>query len=246
MSIIIEDIVSKSVRNGALDTLKGDIKPIVELLKKLEAQKLHVELMPDQLSGITGDGAQSAAADLIGDVFCIYFPSGSRAHAIFHELLHAKLSVLNGVEGMIAAPDYPLRDKQNIRWFNNDLDHVHVIRDEINAYPEALPYWEADFQILISGDSWTPSNDKHVQLQRRTNLLRGWLILPHSAPSSPTTAEYRRHLKSHGWLQRANAMHADLIKAGFNKRKAAAAFFRAIEYSKDAMCSYKKYKSPVL
>jgi hypothetical protein len=244
MPNIIEGVKSDSVRKGALTSLKGDMSPVISLLRNLERQMLHVEFFPDQLSPVSGEGRQCATADLRPGSLFVYFPSDSNAHGIFHELLHAKLSVLNGVEALVAGASHSLQDKEHIGWFNNDLEHVHVIPEEIRIYPEALKYWEGEFRGLISGDAWLPSEDGDVLRQRHVNLLRGWLILPHLAPSSHVTAEYRQHLHDHGWLEGADTMHADVIRARFNKRHAATALFHALQYEKGVYCDYKRHFSP--
>lgn len=201
-----------------------------------------IELNPDANSPVTGHGLDCATADMYPHIAKIYYRSDARAHQIFHEVLHIDRAYVLGSEVLYADSSADQLTKENFSEFNNDLDHVHVIPIEVTVYPESSKYWEADFDRKLDELHWLPSTDQQMLIDRTIALLRGWIILSHALPNSATTANYRRHLISHGLLKRADVLTQAIKQAGKNKRAASAALWSALCYNRPELSQFRSYK----
>ncbi|CAM2163099.1 putative IrrE N-terminal-like domain-containing protein [Burkholderia cepacia] len=212
--------------------LAGATAPVQSLYDELVAKGVRIELFPGKTSPYSGNGSAWACADWHhGEaVWRVYFQPTARAYEIYHELLHMEFKHVCGAPIMqTILPTDPHRD--SVAQLNNDLDHAYVTPRQIETYPEAEAYWATDYtRILGTISPFDPLAQAGVQLQRKADLLRSWLVLPVAMPSAPITQRFREELVKNDWLAIADELSADVQKAGSDKARSAEAYRDALEF----------------
>ena len=72
--------------------LRGDLAPLKAILDYLNDNRIGVVLHRAEKSPRTGYGLEFASTDLYREHAEVYYPEGSEAHQVYHELLHIKRS----------------------------------------------------------------------------------------------------------------------------------------------------------
>jgi hypothetical protein len=212
-----------------LSTVIGDLTPITALQQQLQRAGVQVEIHIGAVSPITGEGARVCAGDAIGGrkEWHVYCPPHIKAHQIYHELLHVRWYDVDHAQWLHGTPITDKGIRSGLMLLNNDLDHAHIVREEIAAYPEAAAYWARDFALLFAkrpqGD--TPGDRQH----RRLTLLRGWMTLPIALPEAGITHQFADALQAEGWMAQARRMSARVQAAGTDKAAGIAALREAME-----------------
>ncbi len=210
------------------DRLVGDIAPVRSLHDELVALGTRIEYFPGATSPETLNGDLWATADWHHDesIWRLYFPVTAKAHAVYHEQLHARFKAVDGAPMMKTFPaSDPL--KESVGQLNNDLDHAYVVPREVAQYPEAAEYWEKDYKRFL-GKIPSSGAVSLTQLQRKSDLLRAWLVLPVAMPDSPITQAFRAELVKDKWLDIGDEMSARVQAAGADKVLAIHAFREAL------------------
>ena len=220
------------------DGLHGDLAPMQAVLDYLHDNRIGIVFHRAEKSPRTGFGLEFASTDLYREHAEVYYPEGSEAHQIYHELLHIKRNYALGVQALVACPGADDDTRRNLAELNNNLDHAFVVPEEVAAYPGAAPYWERDFDRMLKEVSWSPTVDMGIANAQRAVLLEGWLILPHIPSLAAVVDAYRGRLEERGWLDAANAMTEAVQAAGPNKKAAVAALRQALGYPSPALCCY--------
>lgn len=212
-----------------LPNVIGNLTPIDQLQRELTRAGVQVEFHIGEVSPRTPASARVCAGDAVSGrtLWRIYCPAGSPAHQVYHELLHVKWYDVDRALWLHGAPSANADYREALAELNNDLDHAHILRQEIAAYPEAAAYWERDFTALY--DRQPAPTSPELALRWRLTLQRGWMILPHALPGSAVTARYARALAAGGWLAQASRMTTRVQAAGTDKATAIAALREAME-----------------
>jgi hypothetical protein len=209
----------------------GDVGPTAALFVDLNAAGVQVEFCQGQASPVTGYGREWASADWHSRerIFRVYLPAVSHAHQLFHEILHCHFGCVKGMQIVAAAPGSDQRAQSHVGLFNNDFDHIFVIQREIETYPEAAVYWDAEFRRVYE-DLDLRNAEVLTQYQNKITLLKVWAVLSMAMPKSDVWAVFETALKTHGYLDVACAMTKAMAAAGHDKRAIVEIFSGALGF----------------
>ena len=150
-----------------------------------------------------------------------YFPEG----AVRHELLHVRRLLVEKVPRLVLAGHANLNELLEIALtgLDNELEHLVIVPEELEAHPERREHWEAIVARVWSSDIPLAFN----QLDQRISALTQWAFLAHVLPDSPRRALAEKFLDSHGWRQDAQNFTTELLSRLSDKTAVVATVFTA-------------------
>lgn len=122
-------------------------------------------------------------------------PGTPRAHTITHELLHVRRNVLEGKPRWFPTVDAPAKAEAFVNFVQNDLEHLSIIREEIDLHPEAQASWDSHYEETIERAA---ERQDHFAIAMHWAFLR--TTMPESNRAMLACAERVRRLPS-VWLQ---------------------------------------------
>jgi|GEM_PF-2915197 len=134
-------------------------------------------------------------------------PECRRAHAITHELLHLKRDVLESSPRWFPSVDAPVGSEALVFSMQTELDHLHVIPEEIALHPEAQGWWDSHYEGTIATAA---ERQDYFALAMHWALLR--TTMPESNRAMLACAERVRTLSS-DWLRATNNYQCDVREA---------------------------------
>lgn len=198
------------MENRYLDLLPAQIRNMVAQIEG--AIKGHIVVRKRMLGDPSIEGMeQLPTIDCYmntGKMFVtIILPDSSISpHTLAHEIIHAWRDIVMYEPRLRVANDAENTNFAKI--LENDIEHIFVIPEEMNYFPDSFQYWENLYSGLIEQIAGA------VQFQRRLNrpsthfrpdLLRHWLILS-AIPKLDCRTRLESTLSQAGYLDEANAL----------------------------------------
>ncbi len=148
--------------------------------------------------------------------------------SVFHELLHIRRVLVDGVPRLRAAnavPDdqYSRQLELAVTNVDNAIEHLVIVPMELERFPERRAHWEQAVRRnlhRISADQEAPHNVD-------ANAIGLWIFVRHAMPDSPVQAELTKALAKRGLLQRADDAVAAVLRRLADKRELTRAWFTA-------------------
>ncbi|WP_374414189.1 hypothetical protein [Novosphingobium colocasiae] len=116
------------------------------------------------------------------------------AHAIGHEILHAKRAVLDSDPILLTSIASRCVAGAAI---NNDVAHLRVIPEEMGHFREAGPFWKQGFSDMLVGFASRILNDPDRQAVRN-DMLRAWLVASVVLPDWDRSDHLKKQLEEIG------------------------------------------------
>jgi len=149
-----------------------------------------------------------------------------------HEIMHAHRNLveqvwqLQGASGLSKIPAF----------IENDLEHLVIVRREIELFSDAKAAWESDFRRNISGlVQQSRRNDLSAgdTLNLRFSMLRAWLVTTQLTPGLAESDELMAELDRRGFRRDTANIISSYRKVAGDKEAAAAMMVRFAKLDPD-------------
>lgn len=90
---------------------------------------------------------------------------------IGHELIHLRRNIIESVPKLFPLQNIDLSVSETVYLFENELEHLIIVPEEINLFPESESFWASYYDKVIEGARG-----------KKTDLCFHWIFLIHVLP----------------------------------------------------------------
>lgn len=145
-------------------------------------------------------------------------------HLLVHEILHAHRNIVKAVYQLKGVPS-KASAKKLASMFENDIEHLFIVPEEIALAPESLAYWTSHYDAKVAEVRDTPASP----MATRSNLLRHWLVASTVIPKWHGLVGLRHLLVQHRMLGDARKLVQSIVEAKSNKPRCIARLLHSIK-----------------
>jgi len=149
-----------------------------------------------------------------------------KAHTLAHEVMHAYRNLVQRVWRLIDASG---QERLFPTMIENDLEHLFIVPRELDLFPEARVYWEAEWTAKVTQQAFEDLQQTERPfdaLAMRGNLLRLSLTLEQVLPDLPAREVLLQGLATSGLSRDAENLSRSYHKADGSKPALAAMSLR--------------------
>lgn len=161
----------------------------------------------------------------------IVMPPGAdiAPHSLVHELLHAHRNLSLAVPQLWAKEPHDLVAARFSSRIENDVEHLYIIPQEIEAIPEAADWWCRYYDGVIDGlaaEISNPARSVSDTLGLREALLRAWLVTSLCIPKWEGRAHLEAALTANDYMFEASKLSEKIKKEISDKASCLATVMR--------------------
>lgn len=208
-----------------LERLPDDLQELILGTEQAIGFAIEVVVVPERASGVPGELDPMACEVEQGFArMLVSSPDQFRAGSVFHELLHVRRFLVEGVPKLVDCStyeDWTPAIGTALAMHDNAFEHLLIVRQELERFPDDREHWEAmmarNFEVIATG---------HVDdVGRRQLGLACWAFLRRVLPDSPTLPVARTVLEALGDFEQAERFYEALFPVLGDKEAAMRVWF---------------------
>lgn len=168
--------------------LEGDTKDLVLQIESSIEKEIQVEVQASQRDILACNVDDETPKIILprGD----YFPDDS----VVHELVHIRRFLVEGIPSLTVSEDFWSKNsEQGFLAIDNDLEHLHVIKEEVSMRPNRFQRWLETFDQAMD----RIQKSSLTEAEKDCTLVRIFLLLEISVPDQGFSNKARKLIKNH-------------------------------------------------
>lgn len=214
-----------SMQPDYLERLPEDVQQLVRQTERAIGFSIDVVVVPERTRNVVGE-TDPMACEVENDFarMLVSEPNQFRSSSAFHELLHVRRFLVEGVPKLVDCSDY--KDwtpaiGTALTMHDNAFEHLNIVPRELERFPSNRERWEAmmvrNFGDIVAG--------RDGDVGRRQLALACWAFLQRVLPDSPTLPVARAALQALNALEHAERFCVALFPLLADKEAAMRVWF---------------------